>query len=334
MDMKARLATEEDKQNWVSLTADNFLQSWWWSTMHDLLGNTTWRLVVEDGGAIIACALVVKRELPLGRCWIYVPHGPVFSQTNAWEVLQEKIVEIAKQEKALYVRIDPLIEGTAKPPWLGSKWNKAEREVQPQHTLILDITKSEEELLAAMHSKTRYNVRLAQRKGVVVRFSTSLHDVDTFLKLSGDVGSRSNFRFHPDNYYRAMVSALAPEGMIEIAIAEYKGEPLAAHIILYSGTLATYVHGASSSSHRALQAPTYLYWQTIIRAKEKGMRTYDFFGSAPPDADSKHPWAGITRIKQGFGGKSVSYTGAWDLILDEAFYTLVSAVRRVKNMWR
>lgn len=334
--MNARLATQEDETNWNALASNNFLQSWEWGQMHELLGNGFWRVVVEDAGKLVACALIVKRELPLGRCWMYVPYGPVFAgnKQTAWTVLQEKIVEIAKQERALYIRIDPLENTTKKPDWLEDTWTKADREVQPQHTAILDLTPTEEELLSDMHSKTRYNVRLAERKGVTVRFSSSLPDVDSFLKLSVDAGSRNNVRYHPDNYYRAMVSTLAPKGMLELAIAEYKGEVLAVHIMIYAGKMATYAHGASSSSYRALQAPTYLYWKTIQRAKEKGMTEYDFFGVAPPNANKNHPWAGITRMKQGFSGKPVSYTGAWDLVLDESFYTAISVIRKIKSFWR
>lgn len=346
--MNIRFATDSDQTQWNTFVfaspQSSFLQSWEWGQMHKLLGHAIWRLVVEDAGMWQAVALVLKRELPLGRSWLYVPRGPVVAvgEVEVWRVLQEKLEELGRQEKALFIRIDPpsLASGEA----TGDKslpdllkqggWTKSEREVQPQHTLLLKLAPSEDELLKNMHSKTRYNIRLAQRKGVTVRFASSLDSVEVFLELSRDVESRSGFHFHPDNYYRAMLSALAPAGMLEVAIAEYQERPLAAHIMVYAGNVATYTHGASSSLYRALMGPTLLYWETIRWAKEKGLRMYDFFGIAPADANMHHPWAGITRIKEGFSGKRVSYIGAYDLVLDENFYGLVNTVRRVKKLWR
>lgn len=344
--MNVRLATQADEARWndfiFSQTEGSFLQSWEWGKAQDLLGHVYWRVIAEEDHSPTrsispefsgwqAAALVVKRELPFGRCWLYVPRGPVLAKTHeAWEALQQKLVELGTQEKAIFVRVDPAWQEAG----VLSGWEKAEREVQPQHTLLLDLNPGEDMLLENMHAKTRYNVRLAQRKGVTVRFSTSLDAIDVFLDLSKHVRNRSGFSYHPDNYYRALLSALAPHSMVEVAIAEYKEGPLAAHIVVYAGGVATYAHGASSGAHRAVMAPQLTYWETIRRAKEKGMHVYDFFGVAPKGSDKKHPWAGITRVKEGFGGKRVSYVGAHDLVLDENFYTIVNTLRRVKKLWR
>lgn len=339
--MDVRFATQGDEARWndfvFSQKEGSFLQSWEWGKAQDLLGHKRWRLIVEDSGTWQAAALVVKRELPFGRCWLYVPRGPVLVQTHeVWEQIQEKLLDLGRQERAIFVRVDPAwvqlphftqaTRGTF-------AFRKSEREVQPKDTLLLDLTPSEDQILANMHPKARYNIRLAQRKGVTVRFSTSLDGVDTFLELSKQVHDRSGFSYHPDNYYRALVSALVPSDMIEIAIAEYKGQALAAHLMIYVGGVATYAHGASSGAHRAVMAPQLTYWETIRRAKEKEMKTYDFFGVAPPGAGQSHPWSGITRIKEGFGGQHISYIGAYDFVLDENFYTIVNAIRRVKQLW-
>ncbi|MEK7557187.1 MAG: peptidoglycan bridge formation glycyltransferase FemA/FemB family protein, partial [Patescibacteria group bacterium] len=228
-------------------------------------------------------------------------------------------------------------------------WRKSEREVQPRHTLRVDLKHNgEEELLAAMHSKTRYNIRLAERRRVAVRFSQDVADVEHFLRLSRDVHERSQFSYHPDGYYRTILEVLGRrrEGNIleemdaqgaaraEVALAEYEGEILAAHIVISFKLVTTYAHGASSSKLRELMAPHLLQWETMKRAKAAGKFYYDFFGVAPEGADKDHPWSGITRFKLGFGGERVNYIGAYDLVLRPGMYHLFNAARRLRSFVR
>ncbi|MBI1833383.1 MAG: peptidoglycan bridge formation glycyltransferase FemA/FemB family protein [Candidatus Andersenbacteria bacterium] len=343
--MNIRLAQEHDKEKWnqfvFRVPTGSVLQSWQWGQMQELLGTSHWRYVMEDGGTIVGVFLAIQRELPLGRSWLYVPRGPVMQayEERNWPAVQDVLTELAKKEKAIFVRIDPFLEESQKPFFLKntsekSLWRKSEREVQPRHTLILSLQPTEEELLAQMHSKTRYNIRLAQRKEVQIRFSTSLNDIDLFLQLAQEVTKRTGFHYHPDNYYRAMLSVLVPDGMFEVAIAEYKEQPVAVHLMSYAGKTATYIHGASSHAHRSTMAPQLLYWETIRRAKSKGMELYDFFGVAPQDASADHPWSGITRVKQGFGGTYESYIGAYDFIVSDNMYELFNTTRRVWGLFR
>lgn len=302
----------------------NFLQSRQWQNMQARLGVKTWWLEEKD-----TTALVLKRSLPLGRSWLYLPRGPI----GDWgEELQKKIIEIAEEENAIFVRIDPAFaEASAGAAQLkSSSWRKSEREVQPRNTLILDLAKSAEELLADMHQKTRYNIRLAQKKGVQVRFSRDVADIEHFLRLSRDVSERTTFSYHPGEYYREIMRA----GLAELALAELHGEVLAAHILISFGDIVTYVHGASSSKQREVMAPHLLQWETIKRAKERGYKKYDFFGVAPEGADENHPWAGVTRFKLGFGGQRVDYIGAYDLVLNEGLYHVFNAARRLRSLVR
>ncbi|MGH7926721.1 MAG: lipid II:glycine glycyltransferase FemX, partial [Candidatus Binatia bacterium] len=295
---------------------------------------------VDDGQRLAAVALVIRRELPLARSWLYVPHGPIASMdSQPWKRIQEKLTEIAAAENAVFVRVDPpWSEATAGKSLVAAltaqRWRKSQREVQPRHTLLLDVQSSQEELLAHMHAKARYNIRLAARKGVTVRFSSAVEDIGIFLALTRHVKGRSGFHFHPDDYYRAIMKVLGPARMAELAIAEHEGDALAVHLMIYAGPVATYAHGASSQEKKQFMAPASLYWETIKRAKQLGCTSYDFFGVAPLDVPSDHPWAGITRIKQSFGGQRISYIGAYDLVLNESFYTVFNALRRVRHLLR
>lgn len=335
-----------DRTHWNQFVSSSphgsFLQSYEWGEMQSRLGVRIWRL--ETGAAV---ALVLRRELPLGKSWLYVPRGPIFAKASTgkpiWEEIQKELYDLAEKEHAIFVRIDPAYaEASADAAQLkSSSWRKSEREVQPCNTLVLDLTKSENDLLAAMHHKTRYNIRLAQKKGVTVRFSSDVQDVEHFLKLSRDVSERGAFSFHPDNYYREIITILGQSQMAEVALAEFEGEVLAAHIIISFGDVVTYAHGASSSKSRELMAPHLLQWETIRRAKEKDFKKYDFFGIAPEGADKhpansagRHPWSGITRFKVGFGGTRENYVGAFDLVLQDASYHLFNAARRLRSFVR
>lgn len=333
-----------NKEEWNRFVASSphgsFLQSWEWGQMQEELGVKIWRLEEAQ-----VAALVLRRELPLGKSWLYVPRGPVITPPSpsphlkggnlplkrggetegVWQGLEKQLTALAEQENSIFIRIDP---ATSLPP--GGKWKKAEREVQPRNTLILDLAKGEEELLAGMHQKTRYNIRLSQKKGVRVRFSRDGSDVEHFLKLSKDVSERTTFLYHPDEYYKAMLGL----DFTELALAEYEGEVLAAHFTISLGDTVTYVHGASSSGSREVMAPHLLQWETIKRAKEKGFKKYDFFGVAPDGADQDHPWSGVTRFKLGFGGRRVDYIGAHDLVLHEAMYHLFNTARHIKTLLR
>ncbi|MBI3255488.1 MAG: peptidoglycan bridge formation glycyltransferase FemA/FemB family protein [Candidatus Andersenbacteria bacterium] len=309
------------RQNGGLPVTATFLQTWAWGDFQQSLGWKIWRYIGEEGGVIKEVALVIKHELPHGLCWLYVPMPFSLSQE-----MEHQLMELAHKESAILVRAD--FQNIAQ---VLSGWKKALREVQPKDTLLLDVTRSEDELLTGMHHKTRYNIRLAQKKGVTVRFSTDVKDVDIFLNLATHVSGRSTFSYHPDEYYRKFVEVLGREGMAEVAIAEHEGEPLAAHIIVYANLVATYVHGASSQEKRELMAPQLLYWETIRRAKERGCLTFDFYGVAPENADNNHPWVGITRVKMGFGGKRVGYAGAYDLILKPIWYWGINMARSLRR---
>jgi peptidoglycan pentaglycine glycine transferase (the first glycine) len=331
--MTVRFTTEEDRERWdkfVSSSSDGtFLQSWAWGQLQEEEGNSFWRLIFEESNEIQGVSMVVKRSLPLGQCWLYVPRGPVLNgKSELGKLWQEKILELAKKEKALFVRCDPTWENDN---WLKeAEWQKTEREVQPQHTLVLGLDNSEEELMASMHAKTRYNVRLAERKGVKVRFSTDMKDLEIFLGLSREVTKRSAFNYHPDEYYKVMLRVLK-ENMVEVAIAEHEGVALAANILITFGGVATYAHGASSFEKRSVMAPQLLMWESIKRAKLKGSKGFDFYGVAPPGSDEKHGWTGITRLKQGFGGEGESYVGAYDYVLRAGLYKVLNVIRQLRK---
>lgn len=223
----------------------------------------------------------------------------------------------------------------------------AERNIQPKDTRVLDLTQSEDDLLRAMHPKTRYNIRLARRHGVVVREDTTTRGLRIFLELAREVARRERFQYHPDRYYEALLQSFAParnglatgeaggpSGMLTLRIAEQQHMPLAAGLFIRFGDTVTYAHGAGSSRRKHVMAPYLLHWESLSRAKASGAARYDFFGVAPPGASVTHPWFGITRFKQGFGGADEHYVGAADLITDPALYRMIEIGRSLRTLFR
>lgn len=327
-------ATSFDQRQWNRLVASSpypsFLQSWQWGEMQRVLGTEFWRLAVGDG----LISLVIKRPLPFGWSWLYIPGGPIAGGTQPSDTLlrawYNEIVHVAHAQGAIFMRCDPRV---SQEQWRTalqeSGWRKAEREIQPRNSLVMDLKLAEEELLSGMHAKTRYNIRLAQRKEVRIRFSREARDLDLFDQLAHEVNARSSFRYHPSSYYRAMLDTLTDDCALEIGVAEREGKVLAVHLFVTFAGTTTYLHGASSTQARHFMAPHLLHWEAIRRAKEQGSHLFDFYGVAPAGAFD-HPWAGITRYKEGFGGRRTTTIGAYDYIVSRPKSWLYTAV----HQWR
>jgi peptidoglycan pentaglycine glycine transferase (the first glycine) len=301
-----------------------FLQSWEWGEFQASLGRHVERLVIaEQDGHIASAAQGIWRRMPFGSTLGYVPYGPVGS-VEFVPAFFEKMVQRSLELKSMALRLDPPAE---------VKITEAEKEkfqlrpttsVQPHDTLLLDLKKSEEELKAGMHPKTRYNISLAERKGVTCRWSTPQSenaDLELFITLLKETDKRDGIHSFPASYYQAMAAALGRD-MFRFAIAEYNGKPLAVNAMVFFGDTVTYNHGASSSQDRNVMAPHLLQWIAIMKAKELGYHWYDFRGLAPAGASDTHRWAGFTRFKLGFGGERVTTSGTFDRVLQPMTYSL------------
>ncbi|MDD5043689.1 MAG: peptidoglycan bridge formation glycyltransferase FemA/FemB family protein [Patescibacteria group bacterium] len=319
----------KDKIFWNNFVKQNgeysaFLQSWEWGEFQKNLGRKFWRLGGEEDGQLIGVALVIKNNLPLGKSYLYIPRGPITTYNSQLEThnFLEKIIEYINDKSIIFMRFEPPQQFTIDNLQLTAKKVGA---VQPEHSLILDLGKSEEELLGAMHPKTRYNIHLAEKRGVKVYFRKEKEDAENFWRLLQETASRDEFRAHDKNYYQRMLEL----ENVYVATAEYQGKVLAANIIINWGETATYLHGASSNQERQVMAPHLLQWETIKRAKAEGYKYYDFWGIAPPGSSKAKSWAGITRFKKGFGGEEVKYPGTYDKVISAWWYQFYNLGRKV-----
>ncbi len=279
----------------------SFLQSWGWGQFQASLGKEIKR--TEH-------AQLIRHELGLGMHYWYVGRGAMVKAPDDAVFLRFDLAS----ERMQHSTPDPI--------------RSAAHFVQPPTTLLLDLMKSEEQLLAQMHEKTRYNIRVGERHGIVVDTGT----IEEFLTLMHETSARDKFRAHPDAYYRKMLGDHGdPDLKIFLRVARAEGKPLAAAIVCDFGDRRTYLHGASRYEDRAMMAPYVLQWELIKEAKAKGMRAYDFWGIASSES-SHDPLFGVTRFKRGFGGEVLRYPSTIDLILKPWHYRAYRFVHRVLGL--
>lgn len=306
-----------------------FLQSWAWGEFQHAYGRNIWRLGAYDGSTLVGAMTLIEHQLILNKSYLYVPRGPLAQNAETATVLFQAAREQAKKIGAMYVKIDPAIYDF---PLDFARLDGYEpgTTLQEPDTLVLDLQPSEAELLAAMHSKTRYNIRLAEKRGVTIRWSTADRDHDAYLDLQKATFERQGVRLHPDRYYQTMFDTLRAAGIGELAIAEFDGQPLAINLVLWHEQTAVFNHGGSSDEHKDMMAPYLLQWSLIKKAKERGMTVYDFRGIAPADAPD-HKLAGVTRFKLGFGGRRVVYPGALNAVLDRPWWQLYRLAKHIRG---
>lgn len=314
-----------------------FVQSWGWGEFQSALGRDVLRLGLFDGANLVAVAQVITMPLPLGRRYCYVPRGPIMLEPNKPAVACALIRGILEQTGhhglPLALRIEPPYEVDGRELICLDYGFRHAPDMQPAISRYLDLTKSIEQLKAEQHQKTRYNIGLAERKGVTVQQRTDVDGMRAFLKLQHETAARDKIKPFSDVYFVEMFKALVPTDALRVYTAEFEGKTLAADIVIRYGDTITYSHGASSDEDRNLMAPHLLQWKQVEEAKNDGFHYYDFRGIAPTD-DPEHPWAGITRFKAGFGGRVVRFVGTYDLPLRTAWYWTYRGTQRVVSLIR
>lgn len=313
---------------------------------------------------IVAGALVLERKMGLGKKWHYIAKGPVFadeimaagdSETafvdksvklkRIWEILQLELDQNARQNGAVYIRVesDLVRQENSKQSfgdgleWKG--WRKAHAHYQPENTVMVDLTRDDEKILAEMKPKGRYNIKLAEKKGVSIKvFDAASGNLEwavaQYSKILAETTDRDGFSGHDKKYYLDMIKTLG-EKNCSLYLAEYQGEIIAGLIVTFYNQLAIYYFGASANKHRNVMAPYLLQWEAMREAKRRGMKWYDFLGVAPAidqngKVDNKHPWAGVTEFKLKFGGQRVDFLPAKEKIYKPFWYWLMLIRKKIR----
>jgi lipid II:glycine glycyltransferase (peptidoglycan interpeptide bridge formation enzyme) len=320
-----------------SISPATVLQSWEWGEFQEDFGRKVWRLGVYDGDVLVGVALAQLIPTRL-RTHIYVSNGPVIRRekmSDYMPTLLGYLRALGIQEKVQFIRIDPLYKDDEKIKEEFKSMNLviSKTFTQSENKWLLDVTEEENTLLNNMRKSTRYEIKKAQREGVVVHSSDKPEDYQKFEDLFLITSKRQDFIPHPLEYYRKQFKALAKEGIYRVYWAEKDGEILATALISFFGDTSSYLHAGSLSNREVnkYMAPPALVWQAIKDTKEKGMKYFDFWGIALTD-DPKHPWAGFTRFKKGFGGFLYQVVRAHDIPLTPK-YMLIALLDSTREVW-
>ncbi len=339
----------------------SFLQSWQWGEFKNKTQdaiNAEKKLfryaIYDDKNKLMAVVQFIKIGLPGKKFYLNCPRGPVIrlsafteSSVDKSEIIKLLInkirQELNKDKKIIFVRFAP--------PYTFNIWGATGIKLtkvglikpkilinlkEPENTLILNLQHSEEEILKNMRQKTRYNIKLAERKGIKIKiketgrvYQTNPNknlitekETDIFYKLLKETAKRNKINIFEKKYYNKLLQTAGDNLRIALFIAEYNAQPLSSIIAVGFGDTATYLYGASSNQHRELMPNYLIQWKAIKWAKQNNYKYYDFWGISRQKKD----WAGITRFKQGFvsqkTGKEINYLGAFDYILNKKWHAL------------
>jgi peptidoglycan pentaglycine glycine transferase (the first glycine) len=332
--------TERDRWNNAlrALPYAHVLQTWEWGEFKRV--TTGWqpqRLAFKRGDSIVAMASVGVRNIgPLKV--MYVSKGPALAYddstltTEVFDALQN----IARQQRAIWLKIDPdVIAATGVPnepddlpnptgqsliaELTKRGWRFSADQVQFRNTITLDLTQTEDDLLAAMSQNTRRKVRAAEKKGASVRVGTPA-DLNTLYELYRTTGERDHFLTRPPDYYELAWRSFMEAGLAHALIAEYEGKPIAHVILFYFGQKCWYFYGASSNAERERMPNYLLQWEAMHWAKARGCTVYDMWGAPDVFVESDSMW-GVYEFKRGFRGTVTRYIGAWDYTPYPLLYT-------------
>lgn len=309
----------------------NFLQSPEWGKVNELVGH---QVEIEDFAGQGWCLMIVKNA-KRGR-YLEVPGGPLIDWQNQElaEQVFNRIRQVAMQADCVFVRLRPQLrmstENVQKLESLGTQ--KAPMHLHAEHTVILDLEKSEDELLAEMRRQTRYEVRRAGKLGMTIDWANSSEIFTEFQQVQAETAARQHF-VPPDlKMLLAEREGFGENARLYVARTA-DGEAVAYGLILISGAEAEYFEAASTSLNRKLPGSYALQWQAIRDLKQLGIKRYNLWGIAPPGA-KEHRYAGVTTFKTGFGGEIVEFVPAQDIVIKQVRYLFNLAVEKLRKRLR
>lgn len=310
----------------------HILQTWTWGVLKSQFGWTADRIAVTRNDRIVAGAVVLFRPLPLRLGTLaYIPKGPLldFDDEAATSELLHGLDRPLKRCRSILLKIEPdRVDNPAFGVQLANLgFRPSPQTIQPQRTITIDITRSDGEILAALHPKTRYNIRLAAKKDIIVREGQP-SDLPAFNALMQTTGERDGFAVHSAEYYEAVHRLFVPTGQAKLFVATYQAHVIAGIFVFAQGDRAWYFYGASGEAERQRMPNYALQWAGMQWAKSVGCQEYDLWGV--PDEDEatletqyleRHEdlW-GVYRFKRGFGGQLVRFVGAFDRVYDPLLY--------------
>lgn len=320
------------------------IQSWEWGEFKEQSGFKVIRFGEYKNNQLINVFQITYRSIPfINKTIGFLSNCPLPSE----EVIQF-VENFNKENNAIYTKIEP--------KFIITEWQNIKGEIQEeplnkkdfsfnhkniansdpifdQYTTIIDLAKSEEDILQQMHHKTRYNIRVAIKKGVKVIEDSTLEGMKSFLALNKETTKRQNFYLHNDDYFLRLFKTFETSGGIKILKAQYNGIDLAVWILFIWNNKLYYPYGASSNKYRELMASNLIAWESIKLGKKLGAKEFDLWGCLNPNTDINHKWYGFHKFKLGLGANIYQYAGSWDLISSRLFYNLYLIAFKIRAIF-
>ena len=315
----------------------SFLHSWMWGEHAEATGSKVFRIGIQKGDDIVAAALFIKVDARRGA-FLLCPHGPVLSPTEGdaelLRLIARECTRIARAEECDFIRFCPLVKDTAESRTLYRDlgFRPAPIHMHPELSWMLDVTKSEDDLLRDMRKTTRYLVKKMEKEGVEISMSTNPDDIEKFWPVYQSTVERQQFTPFKKLDLRKEFELFAKENNAAFFFGSYRGELIAAAIIIFYNGQAFYHHSGSIQKSKDINASYLLQWHVIREAKRRGCTLYNFWGISPTDRP-EHPWAGLSLFKKGFGGFAEEYLHAQDKPLTAKYQLnyIVETARRIRR---
>ena len=345
------IVRETQRSQWNDFVAGSqagdFMQAWEWGELKARTGWRAWRLAVCDGETIVGAMQILQRGLPGGKSLFYAPRGPLCDLRDE-ETLGRLLAEargLARQQKALALRVDPAV-GAAESecaetlrkagfkPSPGAESNFGG--TQPRYVMKVDISMDEEALLASFHPKWRYNLRLAEKKGVRITSECTREDVPLFYEVLQETCKRDGFAVRAISYYYDIWDLLIEQGLGAMFLGRVEDQVVCGALTLALGRQAWYVYGASSNRFRNTMPNHLMQWEMMKWAKQRDCSVYDMRGVARETGSEGEDGGlhGLNRFKRGFGAVYSEYLGEFDLVYSPLWYGLFNFAETARRQWR
>jgi len=335
-----KAANEQEKETYNNLINNaekgHFMQTSYWADFKAQFGwQNCGQYLVKDEDKVVAAFSILKRT-KMGITILYLPRGPlVLSMSHAGDVLSN-IKKIAGKEKAFLVRISPAYpesDNGIKKFLTDNKFRCSKKQLQTKATTIIDLSRDEEELMASFHEKTRYNIRLAGRKGIKVTELKTEDELKALYRILEKMAQRQQYDLQGYEYYKYILENLVPAAAAKIYLAKNdEGTVVGGIVTFVCAKTRYYMYGGFDYEYRKLMGNYAIHWQIMLDAKTNGELFYDMQG-IPLIKDENHPMYGFYRFKKGFNGREVEYIGEYDHSKRPLLYWLWNNIKFEKGLY-
>jgi lipid II:glycine glycyltransferase (peptidoglycan interpeptide bridge formation enzyme) len=315
---------KDSKKKQYDNKVTHVMQSFEWGEFRKSLGTPVLRYGLYENDKLQVAFQLTFHRIPYINYYVgYLPKGPLPNKE-----LARALKQIGQEQNCAFIKVEPDVQ-SGESRVQGAEFKKSPKPLFTKHNFILDLTKSEEELLKAMHPKTRYNIKVAEKHEVKVEERTDDEAFKSYLKLYFETTKRQGYHGHNETYHRKVWESLKKNNMARILIASYRGEPITTWMLFNFKDTLYYPYGGSSKSHPEVMANNLIAWEAIKLGKKLGLKSFDMWGALGEDPNPNDPWIGFHRFKKGYGGKLVEYLGTFDLILNLPIYLAFNFVDKL-----